>query len=84
MHCIEEAMMKIEVLGTGCAKCDALAAGVQAAVDKLGLDAEITKVKDIIEITSRGVMMTPALVVDGEVKSCGKVLSTDEIQDMLA
>ncbi len=76
--------MKIEVLGAGCPKCDALAAGVQTAVAELGLDAEITKVTDIIEITSRGVMMTPALVVDGEIKSCGKVLSSEEIQGMLA
>ncbi len=76
--------MKIEVLGAGCPKCEALAAGVRAAVEKLGLDAEITKVTDIIEITSRGVMVTPALVVDGQVKSCGRVLSPDEIQGMLA
>jgi len=75
--------MKIEVLGPGCPKCEALAAGVQAAVEKLGLDAEITKVTDIVEITNRGVMLTPAIVVDGQVKSCGRVLSSDEIQDLL-
>lgn len=76
--------MKIEVLGTGCPKCDALTAGVQAAVTKMGLDAEITKVTDINEITSRGVMMTPALVVDGHVKAFGRVLSSEEIEKMLS
>ena len=76
--------MKIEVLGTGCAKCEALAANATAAVEKLGIDAEVAKVKDIMEITARGVMMTPALVVDGQVKVCGKVPSVDEIEKMLA
>ena len=76
--------MKIEVLGPGCPRCTALAAGVQAAVIKLGLDAEIAKVTDINEITSRGVMMTPALVVDGQVKASGRVPSPEEIQKMLS
>lgn len=76
--------MKIEILGPGCPRCTALAAGVQAAVMRLGLDAEITKVTDITEISSRGVMVTPALVVDGQVKSSGKVLSPKEIEKMLS
>ncbi len=76
--------MKIEVLGPGCPRCTALAASVQAAVAKLGLDAEVTKVTDINEITSRGVMLTPALVVDGEVKASGRALSPQEIQEMLS
>jgi len=76
--------MKIEVLGAGCPRCDALAAGVQAAVMKLGLDAEITKITDINEITSRGVMVTPALIVDGQVKASGRVPSPEEIQGMLS
>ena len=76
--------MKIEVLGPGCPRCNALTASVQAAVTKLGLDAEITKVVDINEITSRGVMLTPALVVDGQVKASGRVLSPEEIQEMLS
>ena len=76
--------MRIEILGTGCPRCNALAAGVQAAVTKLGLDAEIAKVTDINEITSRGVMMTPALVVDGQVKASGRVPSPEEIQKMLS
>jgi small redox-active disulfide protein 2 len=76
--------MKIEILGPGCPRCNALAASVQAALTKMGRDAEVTKVTDINEITSRGVMITPALVVDGQVKSSGKVLSPDEIQKMLS
>ena len=76
--------MKIEVLGPGCPRCTALAASVQAAVTKMGLDAEITKVTDINEITSRGVMLTPALVVDGEVKASGRALSPQELQEMLS
>ena len=76
--------MNIEILGPGCPRCNALAASVQAALTKMGLDAEVTKVTDINEITSRGVMITPALVVDGQVKASGKVLSPDEIQTMLS
>lgn len=76
--------MKIEVLGPGCPRCKALAANTAAAVMKLGLDAEVTKVTDINEITSRGVMLTPALVVDGEVKASGRVPSPEEIQKMLS
>ncbi|MCK4660317.1 MAG: TM0996/MTH895 family glutaredoxin-like protein [Phycisphaerae bacterium] len=75
--------MKIEVLGTGCPRCNALVAGVQAVVTKLGLEAEITKVTDINEIASRGVMMTPALVVDSQVKASGRILSPEEIEKML-
>ena len=75
--------MKIEILGPGCARCEALAASAQAAVTKRGIEAEIVKVKDIREITARGVMMTPALVIDGQVKSSGKLLSPDEIEGML-
>ncbi|MBN2561868.1 MAG: TM0996/MTH895 family glutaredoxin-like protein [Phycisphaerae bacterium] len=76
--------MKIEVLGPGCPRCNALAASVRAAVMSLGLDAEITKVTDINEITSRGVMLTPALVVDGQIKASGRVPSPEEIQGMLS
>ena len=76
--------MNIEVLGPGCPKCKALAASVQAAVTKMGLDAEITKVTDIVEITSRGVMLTPALIVDGQVKVAGRVPPPEEIQEMLS
>ena len=76
--------MKIEILGTGCARCTALAAGVDAVVAKLGLEAEVTKVTDINEIAMRGVMLTPALVVDGEVKASGRLLSPAEIEEMLS
>ena len=76
--------MKIEVLGPGCPRCTALAASAAAAVTKLGLDAEVTKVTDINEITSRGVMVPPALVVDGEIKASGRVPSPEEIEEMLS
>lgn len=76
--------MKIEVLGPGCAKCEALYSRVQAMKDRLGLDCELVKVSDITEITSRGIMSTPALVVDGEVKSVGRVPTEDQLEDLLA
>jgi small redox-active disulfide protein 2 len=75
--------MKIQVLGTGCAKCELLAEQTRKAASELGLDAEIEKVTDINEILGFGVMMTPALAVDGEVKVVGKVPEVDELKDML-
>ncbi len=75
--------MKIQVLGTGCAKCRLLAEQTERAVRELGLEAEIEKVTEINEILDFGVMMTPALVVDGEVKVVGKVPQIDELKDML-
>ncbi|MGB2983209.1 MAG: thioredoxin family protein [Candidatus Bipolaricaulia bacterium] len=75
--------MKIEILGTGCPKCEALAKNVEDAVRELGLDAEVTKVTDIVEIASRGVMMTPALSVDGEIKLVGKVAAAEELKGLL-
>lgn len=76
--------MKIQILGTGCAKCKALTANAEAAMKQMGLDAEIEKVDDIQEIIKFGVMMTPALAVDGKVKIVGKVASADEIKKLLA
>jgi len=76
--------MLIEVLGPGCAKCEKLAAAAQEAVAGLGLDAEVVKVKDITQITARGVLMTPALAIDGEVKSSGRVLTVAQIRELLA
>jgi len=76
--------MKIQILGTGCAKCKALTANAEAAVKQMGLDAEIEKIEDIQEIIKFGVMMTPALAVDGKVKIVGKVASADEIKKLLA
>ncbi len=76
-------MVKIEILGTGCPKCKKLAQNAEAAVEALGIEYEIEKVTDINEIMKFGVMMTPALVVDGEVKLVGKVPSPDEIKGLL-
>ena len=75
--------MKIEVLGTGCPKCQGLMDNAKAAVAQLGLTAEVVKVSDIVEIAARGVMMTPALSIDGEVKAVGKVPSVEEIKALL-
>ena len=75
--------MLIEILGTGCPKCAKLADAAQEAADGLGLDAQVVKVTDIMEITGRGVLMTPAVAVDGEVKSSGKVLSVDQLRELL-
>ena len=75
--------MKIQVLGTGCAKCELLAEQAGRAVSELGLETEVEKVTDINEILGFGVMMTPALVIDGDVKVVGKVPSLDELKEML-
>ena len=75
--------MKIQVLGTGCAKCKLLAEQTERAVQELGLDAEVEKVTEITEILDFGVMMTPALAVDGKVKVVGKVPQIDELKEML-
>jgi len=72
--------MKLEILGTGCPKCIKLEELTRKAVSELGLEAEITKVKDINQIMNYGVMMTPALVVDGVVKVVGKVPSLEDIK----
>ena len=76
-------MRKIQILGPGCPKCNKLAENARAAVEQLPDDFEIEKVTDLNEIMKFGVMMTPALVVDGEVKAVGKVPSPDEIRQML-
>lgn len=76
--------MKIQILGTGCAKCRTLQANAAAAVAALGIDAEIEKIEDIQQIIKFGVMSTPALAVDGVVKLAGKVASADEIRKLLA
>lgn len=77
-------MKRIQVLGTGCAKCDKLAANAEAAARELGLGCEVEKVTDIEAIMSFNVMMTPALAVDGDVKVVGKVPSVEEIKELLA
>lgn len=80
---MEVARLKIEVLGTGCAKCKGLENNVRQAVKELGIDAEIVKVDSIMEIMERGVMMTPALCINGETVAVGRVLSVDEIKELL-
>ena len=76
-------MKELAILGTGCAKCTKLEANVRDVVNRLGLECEVRKVTDIQEIMKYGVMMTPTLVIDGEVKAVGKVLSVDEIKELL-
>ena len=76
--------MKIEILGTGCTKCKALEEAVKKAVAQIGGFHEVKKVEDIVEIMNYQVMNTPALVVDGIVKSSGKVLTSDEIIKILS
>lgn len=76
-------MKKIQILGTGCPKCEKLAENAEAAVREMADEYDIEKVTQINEIMKFGVMMTPALAIDGEVKAVGKVLSPDEIKKML-
>ncbi len=73
----------VKVLGSGCAKCNQLEATVKAALEQLGMDAAIDHVTDFTKIASYGVMSTPALVIDGKVVSCSKVLKTDEVVKLL-
>lgn len=75
--------MKIEILGIGCPKCKQLTANAEAAVKELNISAEISKEMDIDKITEYGVMMTPALAIDGAIVSSGKVLSKDEIKKII-
>ena len=75
--------MKIEILGTGCPKCKSLEKSVKKAVEELGIEAQVIKVENIKEIMNRGVMMTPALYVDGEAKAVGKVPGIEEIKNIL-
>jgi len=74
---------RIQILGTGCPKCKTLTANAEAAVKALGIEATVEKVEKIADIMKFAVMTTPALVVDGQVKSAGKVLSADDIKKML-
>jgi len=76
--------MKIEILGMGCPKCKMLYENAKKAVQEKGVEAEVVKVEDMDKITDYGVMMTPALVVDGEVRSSGKIPTAEEIKQWLA
>jgi small redox-active disulfide protein 2 len=75
--------MKIQVLGTGCAKCKQLTANAEQAVRELGVDVAVEKVEDVREIMKFHVLSTPALVVDGAVKSTGRVLAPAAIKELL-
>jgi small redox-active disulfide protein 2 len=75
--------MKVQILGTGCPKCSKLADNAQAAVNELGAEVEIVKVTNINDIVSFGVMATPALGIDGEVKAAGRVPGVDEIKEWI-
>ena len=76
--------MKIEILGTGCPKCKKLFENAVEAVRAAGIQADVAKVDDINQIMNAGVMITPAIAIDGEVKSAGKALSVDEIKKMIS
>jgi small redox-active disulfide protein 2 len=76
--------MTIQILGSGCPKCRLLEEHAREAVAELGIQAEFQKVQKIDEIMAMGVMMTPALAVDGQVKSTGRVLTKDQIKVLLA
>ncbi len=77
-------MKKIEILGTGCPKCKKLTELTKEAAAQLNLECDIVKVEDIQQIMAYGVVMTPALVVDGEVKLTGKVPSVEELKKLIA
>ena len=77
-------MKKIQILGTGCPKCKKLAEAAEQAALALGIEFELEKVTDLNDIMSFGVMMTPALAVDGVVKASGKVPSPEELKEILS
>ena len=76
-------MLKIEVLGPGCSKCDDTFEKVNRVLDELKLEAEVTKITDVFEIMSKGVTLTPALIINGKLKYTGKIPSTKEIKSIL-
>ena len=76
-------MKKIQILGIGCPKCKKLAENAEAAAKELGVEYELEKVTQINDIMKMGVMVTPALAIDGDVKVVGKVASPDDIKTML-
>lgn len=78
------AVKKVEILGTGCPKCKSLEASARQAVENLGIEAEITKVEKMDDIIARGIMLTPAIAIDGVVKSSGRVLSAADVEKLLA
>lgn len=76
--------MKIEILGTGCAKCKKTKEIVEQVVAELGVDAQVVKVEDMDKILSYGVMITPAVVIDGDVKIAGKIPTVEKVKDWIA
>lgn len=76
-------MTKIEVLGTGCAKCKRLFANTEQAIKELNITVDLVKIEKLDEITERGVMMTPALIIDDEIAAEGRVPDVKEIKAML-
>jgi len=76
-------MIEIEVLGTGCAKCRRVLKNVEKAISSTGIEAKVSKVEDLNEITRRGVLMTPGLAINGEIKAMGRIPSVREIIEML-
>jgi len=77
-------MKKIQILGTGCPKCKKLAENAEAAAKELGIEYELEKVTQINDIMKMGVMVTPALAIDGVVKSAGKVVLPEDIKKMFS
>jgi small redox-active disulfide protein 2 len=77
-------MMKLQIVGSGCPKCRKLAAQTEAAARELGIEYEIEKVTDVNEMTRLGVLLTPALAVDGEVRLAGKVPGVAALKEILA
>jgi len=75
--------MKIEILGSGCAKCKSVEKLVRNIVEELGTQADIIKIEDLQEIVNRGIMMTPAVFIDGEEKIVGRVPTADELKKLL-
>lgn len=76
-------MLKIEMLGPGCSKCDDTFEKVNQVLDELKLEAEVSKITDVFEIMSKGVTLTPALIINGKLKYIGKIPSTKDIKSIL-
>ncbi len=75
--------MNIKVIGTGCEKCDKLYANVQEAVNRVGCEAEIEKIEDLMEIVKLGVMTSPSLMIDGKLVVSGRIAKAEEIEKLI-
>lgn len=75
--------MKVQVFGPGCTRCRQLAANARAAIEQSGLDCELEHVDDVMRIAEMGILLTPALAIDGQIKSSGKVLTAEQIAALL-